>query len=56
MPRISAETMIIYAAVSVVSVLLILLYVPETRGVSLERIEDNLMKGRKLRDLGQTGE
>ena len=52
----SAETMIIYAAVSVVSVLLILLYVPETRGVSLERIEDNLMKGRKLRDLGQTGE
>ena len=52
----SAETMIIYAAVSVVSVILILLYVPETRGVSLERIEDNLMKGRKLRDLGQTGE
>lgn len=28
------------------------LFVPETKGISLEQIERNLMSGKKLRDIG----
>jgi SP family galactose:H+ symporter-like MFS transporter len=31
-------------------------FIPETKNVSLERIELNLLKGRKCRDLGETGD
>ena len=29
-------------------------FVPETTGVSLEKIEENLMNGKRMRDIGQT--
>ena len=29
-----------------------MMYVPETKGISLEGIEKNLMEGKKLRNLG----
>ena len=28
-------------------------FVPETTGISLEKIEENLMAGKKIRDIGQ---
>ena len=43
----------IYAGLSVVFIFLVFLLVPETKGVTLERIERNLMQGKRLRDLGQ---
>ena len=43
----------IYAGLNVVFILLVFLLVPETKGVTLERIERNLMQGKRLRDLGQ---
>nr|WP_314583751.1 sugar porter family MFS transporter [uncultured Pseudomonas sp.] len=43
----------IYASLNVVFIFLVFLLVPETKGVTLERIERNLMQGKRLRDLGQ---
>lgn len=43
----------IYAALNVAFIFLVFLLVPETKGVTLERIERNLMQGKRLRDLGQ---
>ncbi len=45
-------TMLIYALCCIISIVIITLYVPETKGVSLEHLEQNLMKGVKLKDLG----
>ncbi|MED7788247.1 sugar porter family MFS transporter [Francisella sp. 19X1-34] len=42
-----------YAIFCVIAVVFLKLFVPETKGVSLEKIEDNLISGKKLRDLGQ---
>jgi len=36
-----------------VFIFLVFWLVPETKGVTLERIERNLMQGKRLRDLGQ---
>ena len=39
---------------SLIGIILIsFIFVPETKGVSLEKIEDNLISGKKLRNLGQ---
>ena len=46
-------TMLMYAACSVIAIFLILAFVPETKGVSLEHLENNLMKGVRLRDIGK---
>ncbi|MBA1210833.1 sugar porter family MFS transporter [Pseudomonas oryzihabitans] len=43
----------IYAGLNVVFIFLVFLLVPETKGVTLERIERNLIQGKRLRDLGQ---
>ena len=45
----NANTFWVYAALNVLFILLTLWLVPETKHVSLEHIERNLMKGRKLR-------
>ncbi len=49
----TSASMCIYGILSVIAVAAVILFVPETRGVSLEHIEENLMKGVKLRDLGR---
>ncbi|MFT9399821.1 sugar porter family MFS transporter [Acetobacter sp.] len=48
-----ANTFGLMAALNAVFFALTFLFVPETRGASLERIEQNLMAGKKLRDIGQ---
>jgi SP family galactose:H+ symporter-like MFS transporter len=48
----SAHTFWFYAGCNLLFILLTLLLVPETRGVSLERIERNLFSGKALRSLG----
>lgn len=48
----NANTFWVYAALNVLFILLTLWLVPETKHVSLEHIERNLMKGRKLREIG----
>ncbi len=42
-----------YAALNALFILLVLWLVPETKGVSLEQIERNLMAGKPLRNIGQ---
>ena len=49
----ASGTMLMYAACSVIAIFLILAFVPETKGVSLEHLENNLMKGVRLRDIGK---
>ena len=47
------NTFLVYAFCTFVGLIFIICLVPETKGVSLERIEENLYAGKKLRDLGQ---
>lgn len=49
-----ANTFWVYGALNLFFILLTLWLIPETKGVSLEHIERNLMKGRKLRDIGSS--
>jgi MFS transporter, SP family, galactose:H+ symporter len=49
-----AHTFLLYAILNVVFAAVVFLYVPETRGVSLESIGRNLMAGKRLRDLGKS--
>ena len=48
-----SNTFLLYAILNVAFGVVVFLYVPETRGVSLERIGQNLMGGKRLRDLGK---
>lgn len=48
----STMTFWLYAALNALFVYLTIRYVPETKGVSLEKIEQNLMEGKKLKDIG----
>lgn len=48
----SANTFWIYSGLNVLFIFLTQLLVPETKSVSLERIENNLLSGKKLRDIG----
>lgn len=51
--KLGAEnTFILYASFNFVFVFITMLFVPETKGVSLETIEQNLMSGKKLRNIG----
>ncbi|AMV44283.1 sugar porter family MFS transporter [Paraburkholderia caribensis] len=47
------DTFLFYAFLNVAFGVVVFFYVPETRGVSLERIGKNLMAGKRLRDLGE---
>lgn len=49
----SSNTFYLYASLNAVALLVIYLFVPETKNISLEQIEKNLMSGKKLRDIGQ---
>ena len=48
----SANTFWVYGGLNVLFILLTLWLIPETKNVSLEHIERNLMKGRPLREIG----
>ena len=48
-----AGTFWLYAGLNLVFVVITLMLVPETRGVTLEQIERNLMAGKRLRDIGR---
>ncbi|WP_294900180.1 sugar porter family MFS transporter [Tatumella sp. UBA2305] len=48
----NAATFGLYAALNVLFIILTLVLIPETKGVSLEHIERNLMQGKKLRNIG----
>ena len=47
-----AATFWIYTILNIIFIILTILLVPETKGISLETIESNLMNGKKLRDIG----
>ena len=47
-----AVTFWIYTALNILFVILTILLIPETKGVSLENIEKNLMDGKPLKDIG----
>ena len=48
----SAQTFWLYGILNVAFIFLTIYIVPETKGVSLEKIESNLMEGKKLRNIG----
>jgi SP family galactose:H+ symporter-like MFS transporter len=48
-----AATFWLYAGLNLVFIVITLLWVPETRGVTLEQIERKLMAGRPLREIGR---
>ncbi|MFT9384391.1 MAG: sugar porter family MFS transporter [Acetobacter orientalis] len=48
-----ANTFTLMAALNALFLALTFWFVPETRGASLEQIEQNLMQGKRLRDIGQ---
>jgi SP family galactose:H+ symporter-like MFS transporter len=48
-----ANTFVLYAILNVVFGIVVFFYVPETRGVSLEKLGNDLMAGKRLRDLGK---
>lgn len=47
------NTFWVYAVLNAIFILVTLYFVPETKNVSLEHIEENLMKGNALKDLGR---
>ncbi|RDS79442.1 sugar porter family MFS transporter [Dyella monticola] len=49
----NAATFWLYAAFNVVFIALTIWLVPETKGITLEQIERNLMSGKRLRDIGR---
>jgi len=49
----NANTFWLYAALNAVFIVVTYWLVPETKGVTLEQIERNLMSGKRLRDIGR---
>lgn len=48
------NTFLLYGGLNVLFIIFFLIFVPETKGVSLEKIERNLMSGRPLRWIGRS--
>jgi len=51
----NASIFFLFAFFCVLAVVFVAAFVPETKGVTLERIEENLKAGKKMRLLGNTG-
>ena len=49
----NVNTFFFYAALQALSLLFVFLFVPETKGISLEKIESNLFSGLPLRNIGR---
>lgn len=47
------NTFLLYGGLNVIFIIFFLIFVPETKGISLERIEKNLMSGLPLRKIGR---
>lgn len=47
------NTFLLYGGLNVLFIVFFLIFVPETKGISLEQIERNLMSGLKLRKIGR---
>lgn len=47
-----AQTFWLYTAMNVFFIFVVIFFIPETKGITLEHIEKNLMSGKKLRDIG----
>lgn len=47
------NTFLFYGALNVIFIVVFLLFVPETKGVSLEQIEKNLLSGKPLKRIGR---
>jgi SP family galactose:H+ symporter-like MFS transporter len=43
----------LFSAFCIAAIAFVAMFVPETRGVTLEQIEQNLRAGRRMRDLGR---
>jgi len=50
----TGNTFLLYGALNVIFIAFFLLFVPETKGVSLEKIESNLLSGKPLRQIGRS--
>jgi antibiotic biosynthesis monooxygenase (ABM) superfamily enzyme len=46
-------TFLLFGAFCFIALLFVYYFVPETNGISLGRIEENLMKGKRIRNIGQ---
>jgi SP family galactose:H+ symporter-like MFS transporter len=49
----NGNTFLLYGGLNVLFVIFFLFFVPETKGVSLEKIETNLLAGKPLRKIGR---
>jgi SP family galactose:H+ symporter-like MFS transporter len=49
----NGNTFLLYGALNALFIIFFVLFVPETKGVSLEKIEANLLSGLSLRQIGQ---
>jgi SP family galactose:H+ symporter-like MFS transporter len=49
----SGNTFLLYGGLNVLFIIFFVLFVPETKGVSLEKIESNLLSGLPLRKIGR---
>lgn len=49
----TGNTFLLYGALNVLFIVVFILFVPETKGVSLEKIESNLLSGKALRKIGR---
>jgi SP family galactose:H+ symporter-like MFS transporter len=49
----NAHTFWVYSALNLIFIFITIVLLPETKNVSLEHIERNLMKGRALKNIGQ---
>jgi SP family galactose:H+ symporter-like MFS transporter len=49
----NGNTFLLYGGLNALFILFFLLYVPETKGISLEKIEANLLSGKPLRKIGR---
>jgi len=49
----NGNTFLLYGGLNALFIIFFLIFVPETKGVSLEKIEANLLSGLPLRQIGQ---
>lgn len=50
----SRATFLIYGLLEILFIIFFLIWVPETKGITLEKISHNLLSGKRLRDIGTT--